>query len=79
MSNVLNLTSKRAEVQAVKLATALRKECGGEDMVIVACALMAVVRTLPSDLQAQICGAVTVALTQELNPSGNDDPKSNAS
>lgn len=75
MGNVLNLTSKRAETQAMNLAKRLQKECGGEDMAVVACAVMALVRTLPDDLQAQICGAVTVALTSEMNI-GNDDPKS---
>jgi len=72
---VLNLTSKRAENAALNLAKRLQKECGGEDMPVVACAVMALVRTLPADLQAQVCGAVTVALTQEIHGDSNTQSK----
>lgn len=82
MSNVLNLTSERAVRAASNLAKRLQKECGNEVMDVVGAAVMALLRTLPMEMQAGICGAVTQMLIVDgfanagaTITNGNDSPK----
>lgn len=62
MSNVLNLTSERAVRQASNLAKRMQAECGNEVMDVVGAAVMALLRTLPMEMQAHICGVVSQML-----------------
>ena len=62
MSNLINLTSERAKNQAYNLAKRLQAECGNEVMDVVGAATIALLRTLPMEMQAGICGAITQML-----------------
>ena len=72
---VLNLTSRRAERAATNLAKRIQEVCSGEDMTVVACALMGMVSSLSPDLAAQVCATVAASLAKDPNH-GNDHPKS---
>jgi hypothetical protein len=67
----INLSSRRAEKDAVKLAQDIQKVCAGHDMSIVACALMGVVSSLPVELAAGVCATVARSINGDA-PDGND-------
>jgi hypothetical protein len=71
---VLNIGSKRAEKAATKLAQEISELCTGQDLTVVACALMGVVSSLPVHLRAHVCATVAANTAQE-SPHGNDNAK----
>jgi hypothetical protein len=76
--SVTNITSRRSEREAVKLAEDIAKLCVGHDMTIVACALMGAVASLPQHLAAQVCMTVAAQVTEKtpgLKTHGNNDPQ----
>ena len=58
MSKVVALTSHKAAHEAQKLAQRIQEVCNGEDIQIVACALMGVVSSLPADLAATVVAGI---------------------